>query len=167
MSSSEPSSSSSSSGSSVLEDIVDAIDLWTQQLLDAESRLKKTQNIRENVANSLQRQVLDGLISESDSFELEYTTDLWLNLHKSFLCKCVGADFSDRDVLHYLVELYTLKQISKELFTQIVLELCRRPPRPCPNHHHHHHHHRQNNNNNNNNNTDDDDEGGGGGGGGN
>lgn len=111
--------------SGILIDIVDALDLWTQQLLDVESGLMKTQNIRENIINSLKRQVLDGLISESDSFELQYTTDLWLNLHKAYLCKCVGTDFSDQDVLHYLIELYTVKQISKEFLIQVLLELCR------------------------------------------
>ncbi len=83
--------------SGVLNDIVDALDLWTQQLLDVESGLLKIQNIRENIVNSLKRQVLDGLISESKSFELEYTTDLWLNLHKSYLCKYAGTDFADQD----------------------------------------------------------------------
>ena len=74
---------------------------------------------------SLKRQVLDGLITEQDSIELEYTADLWLNLYRTYLCKCVGADFSDRDVLTYLIELYTLKQISKEFFIQVALQLCR------------------------------------------
>ena len=71
----------------VLGDIGEAINSWSQRLLDIESRLKKTQTIQEKVANSLKRQVLDGLISESDSYELEYTTDLWLSLYKAYLCK--------------------------------------------------------------------------------
>lgn len=111
---------------SVLDDIVDSLDSWSQRLLDIESKLKKTQTIREKVVDSLKRQVLDGLISESDSFELEYTTDLWLNLYKTYLCKCAGTDYTDRDVLHYLIELYTLKQISKEFFIQVALQLCPR-----------------------------------------
>ena len=111
---------------SVLEDIVDSLDSWSQRLLDIESKLKKTQTIREKVVDSLKRQVLDGLISESDSFELEYTTDLWLNLYKTYLCKSAGTDYTERDVLHYLIELYTLKQISKEFFIQVALQLCLR-----------------------------------------
>ena len=71
------------------------------------------------------RKIQDGVISEQDSLEFEYITDLWANLYKSFLCRSAGADFADHDVITYLIELYGLKQISKELFVQIVLDLCR------------------------------------------
>ena len=37
----------------------------------------------------------------------------------------MSADFSDQDVLTYLLELYSLKQISKKFFINIALELCR------------------------------------------
>ena len=77
---------------SVLKDIVIALDSWTEQIIDAESRIKKTQDKRKSVLDSLNRQVLDGLISEQDSIELEYICDLWINLYKSFLCKPSGAD---------------------------------------------------------------------------
>ena len=111
---------------SVLKDIVIALDSWTEQIIDVESRIKKTQDKRKSVLDSLNRQVLDGLISEQDSIELEYICDLWINLYKSFLCKSSGADFADRDVLTYLLELYTLKQLSKNFVTNIALELCRK-----------------------------------------
>ena len=110
----------------VLTDIVIALDSWTEQIIDAESRIKKTLDIRKSVLDSLNRQVLDGLISEQDSIELEYICDLWINLYTSFLCTSSGAEFTDRDVLTYLLELYSLKQISKNFFIDIALELCRK-----------------------------------------
>ena len=61
----------------VLKDIVIALDSWTEKIIDVESRIKKTQDIRKSVLDSLNRQVLDGLISEQDSIELEYICDLW------------------------------------------------------------------------------------------
>jgi hypothetical protein len=109
----------------ILEDIVDNLNAWTERIVDVEERLKKSTDIRKSVVDSLNRQVLDGLISEQDSIELEYICDLWVNLYKSVLCKTVGADFSDRDVLTYLLELYTLDQISKKFFIDTALELCR------------------------------------------
>ena len=108
----------------VLNDIIIALNSWTEQIIDIESRIKKTQDIRKSVLDSLNRQVLDGLISEQDSIELEYICDLWLNLYRSFLCKSSGADFADRDVLTYLLELYSLNQISKNFFIKLALELC-------------------------------------------
>ncbi len=108
---------------SVFENIIDGLNSWTEKILDAEERLKKTKDVRQSVLNSLNRQVLDGFISERNS--LEHTYDLWLNLYKSCLCKTAGADFAERDVLTYLLELYTLKEITKELYISITLELCR------------------------------------------
>ena len=108
----------------ILEDISEALELWSQRIFDAETKIQGVTDLRQNIIDALQRQVLDGLISESDSFELEYVADLWIKLYKSFLCKCIGADFSDRDVLTYLLELFTLKQISKEFFMQVSLQLC-------------------------------------------
>ena len=109
----------------VLHDIVIALESWTDRIVDVESRVKKTQGIRKSVLVSLNRQVLDGLISEQDSIELEHTCDLWINLYKSFLLKSAGVEFSDQDVLTHLLELYSLKQISKKFFINIAPELCR------------------------------------------
>ena len=110
----------------VLSGIVIALESWTDRIVDAETRIKKTQDIRKDVQDSLNRQVLDGLISEQDSIELEYTCNLWINLYKTFLLKSAGVEFSDQDVLTYLLELYSLKQISKKFFINIALELCRK-----------------------------------------
>ena len=107
----------------VLEDIIDALNVWSERIIDAEERLSKTTDIQKSVLNSLNRQVLDGFISEQDSRELEYICDLWLNLSKAFLCKSSGCEFSDRDVLTYLLELFSLKQISKTFFIRIALQL--------------------------------------------
>ena len=109
----------------ILHDIVIALESWTDRIVDVESRVKKTQGIRKSVLVSLNRQVLDGLISEQDSIELEHTCDLWINLYKSFLLKSAGVEFSDQDVLTHLLELYSLKQISKKFFINIALEICR------------------------------------------
>ena len=62
-----------------LNDIVDAIVSWSTQILDAESKLKHSQDLRQDIVDSVQRQLLDGLISEQDSKELVYVADLWAN----------------------------------------------------------------------------------------
>ena len=98
---------------------------WSHRILDVETKVKRVKDFRETIVADLHRKIEDGVISEQDSLEFEYITDLWANLYKSFLCRSAGADFADRDVVTYLIELYGLKQISKELFVQIVLDLCR------------------------------------------
>ena len=50
----------------ILENIIDGLNSWTDQILDVEERIKKTKDIRKSVVDSLTRQVLDGFISEKD-----------------------------------------------------------------------------------------------------
>lgn len=113
------------STSTILEDISQALENWSHRILDVETKVKRVKDFRETIVADLHRKIEDGVISEQDSLEFEYITDLWANLYKSFLCRSAGADFADRDVVTYLIELYGLKQISKELCVQIVLDLCR------------------------------------------
>ena len=113
------------STSTILEDISQALENWSHRILGVETKVKRVKDFRETIVADLHLKIEDGVISEQDSLEFEYITDLWSNLYKSFLCRSAGADFADRDVITYLIELYGLKQISKELFVQIVLDLCR------------------------------------------
>ena len=113
------------SSSIILEKISGALDTYSQHLFDVEINIKRVEDSRENIFTELQRKVDANIISEQDSIEFEYVADLWLNLYKSFICRSVGATFADRDVIKYLTELREVKQISKELFVEITLELCR------------------------------------------
>ena len=115
---------SATNSSTILQDISEALESLSHRIFDVETKIQGVTDLRQNIIEALQRQVLDGLITESDSFELEYVADLWINLYKSFLCKCIGADFTDRDVLTHLLELFALKQISKSFFIQVALQLC-------------------------------------------
>ena len=113
------------SASIILEDISQALEVWSQQLQNVETKIRRVVDSHETLVTDLHRKVDAGIISEQDLIEFEYIADLWLNLYKSFICRSAGATFADRDVINYLIELYGVKQISKELFVQIVLELCR------------------------------------------
>ena len=113
------------SSSIILEKISGALDTYSQHLFDVEISIRHIEDSRENIFTELQRKVSGSIISEQDSIEFEYVADLWLNLYKSFICRSVGATFADRDVIKYLTELRKVKQISKELFVEITLELCR------------------------------------------
>ena len=108
----------------ILEDIVQALDTWSQRILMLETDLQRNTNIKTNIGNCLQKQVLDGLINRQDANELEYVLDLWTNLHRAYVCKQIGADFADQDILSFLLELFSLKQISKSFFLRVALELC-------------------------------------------
>ena len=49
----------------ILENIVDGLNSWTEQILDVEERLEKISDVRKSVIDSLKRQVLDGLIFQN------------------------------------------------------------------------------------------------------
>ena len=97
------------SAATILEDISQALESWSQQLLDVETKIKHVTDFQETLVEDLHRKVKARIISEQDSNEFEYIADLWLNLYKSFLCYSAGADFGDRDVITYLLELFSLK----------------------------------------------------------
>ena len=109
----------------ILENIVDGLNSWTEQIIDVEERLEKITDVRKSVLDSLKRQVLDGLISELNAIELERICDIWFRLHNSFLCKIAGVEDVDRDVLADILELLTLKQISKKFYLDTLSVLCR------------------------------------------
>ena len=119
------SSSRSSSGvDTVLEDIIHALNSWTRQIFALETDLQRNLDVKRAVTDALQRQVLDGLIKQEDANELQYILNLWTNLYRAYSCRQIGADFADQEVLSILLELYSLKQISKSFFIHITLELC-------------------------------------------
>ena len=113
------------SASIILEKISKAFYAYWQHLFDVGIKTGRVEDSYENLITDLQQKVDAGIISKQDSNEFKDIADLWLNLYKSFICRSAGATFADRDVINYLIELYEVKQISKELFVQIVLELCR------------------------------------------
>ena len=109
----------------ILEDISQALDVYSQHLLDVGIKIRRVEDSYEDLITDLQRKVGAGIISEQDSNEFKDIAELWLNLYKSFICRSAGATFADRDVINNLIKLYEVKQISKELFVEIALELCR------------------------------------------
>ena len=113
----------SSTWNNIVDNILDALENWAHRILDSESIFNWTATLNQKISDSLHRQLLDGFISDQDVRELEYVCDLWTKLLVSLNCRLSGCEFSNRNVLSYLLELYTLKQISKELFIETALQL--------------------------------------------
>ena len=108
---------------SILQTISEALESWSQRVCNLETICKRTSDFHQKVVNCLQGQLIDGLISQQDVKELEYAADLWQKLYITYNCKILGCEFSTRDVLTYLLELYSLKQISQEFFIEVALKL--------------------------------------------
>ena len=108
----------------VWEDIATALNNWTQRILDVESRCNnKAATFRQSIEESLRRQQLDGFLNHHDISELRYIADLWTNLLQATSCYTIGCTFVKRDIITYLLELYSLGQINKSLFIETCLKL--------------------------------------------
>ena len=103
--------------------IKNALNEWTQRVIDAEARHERSVNIRRTIEDSLYRQQLDGFLAPQDISELRYITDVWIKLLDAVSCYTIGCEFAKRDVITFLLELYSLKQISKTLFIEVCLKL--------------------------------------------
>ena len=107
----------------VLLTISEALESWSDRVCNLETVCRRTSDYNQKVIDSLNRQLLDGLISQGDVKELGYAADIWQKLYISFNCKVLGCEFSTEDVLNHLLELYSLNLISKEFFIKVALKV--------------------------------------------
>ena len=103
--------------------IEDALNNWSQRVLDAESQLNKSGTFHHQIEDSIRRLQLDGLLSSADITELRYIGEVWMKLMSAASSYGVGCKFAKRDIITYLLELHTLKQITNNLFIEICFKL--------------------------------------------
>ena len=103
--------------------IADAANDWSRRIVDAECLHARSTDFRSDVENSLYRQQLDGFLSISDAGELRHITNLWIDLLNSLSSYLVGCVFLKRNVISLLLKLYSVKQISEEIFIKTCLNL--------------------------------------------
>ena len=111
------------SSSIILDKISKALDVYSQHLFDVGIKIRHIKDSYEDIIFDLDQKVDAGIISKQDSIEFKNIADLWLNLYKLFICHSVGATFTDRDIINNLIELYKVKQISKDFLVETVLAL--------------------------------------------
>ena len=105
------------------QNIADAAYNWSRRIVDAESLHARSTDFRSGIENSIYRLQLDGFLSTHDVGELRYTTDLWVELLNSLSSYLMGCVFLKRNIISLLLKLYSVKQISEELFIQTCVNL--------------------------------------------
>ena len=103
--------------------IADAANDWSSRIIDAESLQARSTDFRSGVENSLYRLQLDGFLSSHDVSELRYITELWVELLNSLSSYLMGCVFLKRNIISLLLKLYSVKQISEEIFIDTCLKL--------------------------------------------
>ena len=119
----ESKSTSESPVDDVWVTITNALDNWTQRIVDTETRQSKYTTFRQRIEESLERMHGDGLLNDYDIKELQYVADLWMQLLTTTSCYSVGCAFVKRDIITLLLELYSLKQVTSDLFIEVCLQL--------------------------------------------
>ena len=100
----------------------DTFDNWMKKVLNDvnlhNNELNKTIN------ESLSRQLQEGVLNQYEYAELEYITRLWIKYKNSFNLYKLGCNGSKKEILMVLLELFELKQISKDILINTLMELC-------------------------------------------
>ena len=97
-------------------------EFWIAKLLENETGRKKTVDLNEKIKESLNRQLQDGLLNYHEYIDLEYVGRVWVRLLSALDIYNLGSTCTRKDVLSLLLELFELKQITKELFIEYVLK---------------------------------------------
>ena len=106
-------------------DISDVFDKWLTCLIDTEHRIcapgmsLKGDRIKHIIDDMLE----DGLIDVCDANELLHVGNLWLRLLDAHTLYNTGCVSYKRDIISLLIDLYTVKQIGKELCIDICAKL--------------------------------------------
>ena len=107
----------------IWQSIADAANDWSHQIVDVKSLHARSTDFRSDVENSIYRLQVDGLLSTHDVGELRYITDLWVELLNTLSSYLMGCIFLKRNIISLLMKLYSVKQISEELFIQTCVNL--------------------------------------------
>ena len=100
------------------ENVSATFDSWIEKLL--ENGETKTADLSDKIKMTLSQQLQDGLLSSYEYIDLEYIGRVWIGLLNKLDMYKLGSTYCKKDILSLLLELYELKQISKEQFMDTV-----------------------------------------------
>ena len=104
-------------------DVESVLNNWLQQTLYVESKLQKSHDLRKLIDESLEKLRADGLLSFIEHDQLRSIGNLWYELDEQIICYCIGNEGNKRRIIEILLSLYSLKQISNELFVNTVMQI--------------------------------------------
>ena len=109
-----------------LEDIISAYCDWSELFLGIKiSEIKSFDLLKNDVRNSLKQQKLDGMLKFNQIFELQFISDLFINLIYNLSCNHYLGEYkpSKEIAISNLRDLYTFKTINRNLLIKIIKKL--------------------------------------------
>ena len=107
----------------ILQTIINHLTIFEQRIADSEYRLEGSQETGRRIKEVLSRQLKDGLLSYSEFLNLNHVKQLWLTTSAALSSYNLGCHSSKRIILSNLIDLFTLKEISRERLLNIVEEI--------------------------------------------
>ena len=115
---------SESAADSTWLDITTTFDNWLMRLVDIERRISTSKSLKGNRINlSIDGMLEDGLIGYSEASELRFIGNCWTRLMNAHTLYSAGCHSYKYDILSTLLDLYSAKQIKKELCIEICEQL--------------------------------------------
>ena len=105
-------------------DITATFDDWLMRLVDIERRISTGKSLKgKHISQSIDGMLQDGLIGYSEASELRYIGHCWTRLMNAHTLYTAGCHSYKYDILSTLLDLYSAKQITKELCIDICEQL--------------------------------------------
>ena len=95
--------------------------VWMSKVLD--NVAGRTSDLKKKITESLSRQLEDGLISYHEYVDMQYIGGIWIKLLLLIKSYNLGCTSIKKDIASSLTELFELKQISKNLLIETILQL--------------------------------------------
>ena len=102
-------------------DLNTTFNAWMSKVLDNEAG--RTSELNNKITESLSRQLEDGLISYYEYVDMQYIGGIWIKLLLLIKSYNLGCTSIKKDIVSLLMELFELKQISKNLLIETILQL--------------------------------------------
>ena len=96
---------------------------WLQQILFIESTFKTSKSLQLQIDEALDKLRVDGLLSSNDFEELKAIGKLWYELVELTYCYYAGSISNKKRLIEVLLELYSLKQLTREVFVNTCVQL--------------------------------------------
>ena len=96
---------------------------WLQQIVYIESVFKTSKNAQLQIHDVLDKMRAEDLLSSNEFNELKEIGNLWHELVELIYCYYAGSVSNKKRIIELLLELYSLKQLTKEIFINTMEQL--------------------------------------------
>ena len=96
---------------------------WLQQIVYIESVFKTSKNAQLQIHEVLDKMRADDLLSSNEFNELKEIGKLWHELVELIYCYYAGSVSNKKRIIELLLELYSSKQLTKEIFINTIEQL--------------------------------------------